>query len=755
MSLGVTEEHRVLATSIAGWATRYVPRDAVRAGLGSRDRPAFWPSLAGQGLLGMHLPEEYGGAGYGLAELAEALAGTGRALVPGPFLPTALASAVLAAAASPELAKRLLPGLADGSLTGAVALGDSGGGLSAERTGEGWRVHGVARPVLGGAHADLLVLPATETAAKAGDAGAGSGAADAGTGGEIWFVLDVSGGTSQVRHLRMLPSLDPTRPLAEIVLDGLTVPAENTLPGLGTEQVQDLAATLFAAEAAGIAAWCVETAAEYAKVREQFGRPIGAFQAVKHLCAGHARTAERPPGRWPGTRRGRDAGARECPSLRPRRRRPRSTPRSTCAKDCIQVLGGIGFTWEHDAHLYLRRALALRQLLGGDRGAGATAPPRLALAGPRRDLGVDLPAEAAQVRRRGPRRTAPSSPRSAGPDAVSRLADGGLRRTAPATTVGSLGRRRRAGRHRRRSCAAAGLRMPDLVIANWVMPTLATYGSEEQQRRFIPPTLRGEIIWCQMFSEPGAGSDLAALTTRAERVRRRLAAHRRRRCGPRWPGEAHWAICLARTDPDPPKHKGLTYFLRRHVGAGHRRPAAARDHRRRPVQRGLPDGVFVPDDCVVGEVGRGLAGGPDHARQRAGAHGPGSVLGGGVEGLLEHAASLGSGRLDPVALDRLGRLVAEGQSLALLGLRATLRRLEGLDAGPESSVRKLLAMGHAQEIAEFGLDLLGPEGAITELAAATWVRSFLASRALSIAGGTTEVQRNVVAERLLGLPRDP
>src|SRR6266545_8385285 len=184
MSLGVTEEHRALAQAVRGWAQRQVPPAAVRAAVDSgaaadpggaaRARPAFWPHLAQQGLLSMHLPEEYGGGGYSLVEAAVSAAETGRALVPGAYLPTMLASTVLNAAAPPELAKQLLPVLADGSAAGAVALDTAG--LAAEwiRDGlrDGLRVRGTARNLLGGGLADLLVLGAASPE------------------GEVWFVVD-------------------------------------------------------------------------------------------------------------------------------------------------------------------------------------------------------------------------------------------------------------------------------------------------------------------------------------------------------------------------------------------------------------------------------------------------------------------------------------------------------------------------------------------------------------------------------------
>jgi alkylation response protein AidB-like acyl-CoA dehydrogenase len=758
MSLGITEEHRALAEAVRGWARQQVPPAAVRAaadqGGAAPARPAFWPQLAQQGLLGMHLPEEYGGGGYTLLEAAVAAAEAGRAMVPGPFLPTLLASTVVQGAAEPELAKQLLPGLADGSAIGAVALGTAG--LTGEWVQDGLRVRGVPGPVLGpvlgGAVADRLVLGAATPE------------------GETWFVADADRVTA-----RALPSLDPTRPLAEVSLaelpqGELTVPAGRILTALTGETVRDYAAVLFAAEATGLAEWCLDEAVRYAKVREQFGRPIGQFQAIKHLCADMlVRVEVARAAAWDAARAGYDDAGRPLTAAVAAALAVEAAV--TCGKDCIQVLGGIGFTWEHDAHLYLRRAVSLRQLLGGT-GGRLRAVATLALAGQRRDLDLDLPESAEEYRGRVRAELAELAELSepaelaelataAGPDpaaATARLVEAGY--AAPhlprpwgraADPVAQL--------VIDQELRAAGLAVPDPVIGRWVVPTLAGHGTPAQRERFIPATLRGEIVWCQLFSEPGAGSDLAALTTRAGRVDGgwRLTGQKV------WTSlarEAQWAIALARTDPARPKHDGLTYFLVDMSTPG---------IEVRPLREITGDAlfnevfltdVFVPDDCVVGEVN----GGWRLARATLGNErvhmSSGPVMGSGVEGLLAHVAALrgdrpATGWPDAAVLERIGALVAEGQALALLAFRTTLRRLEGLEAGPASSVRKLVAMGHAQRIAELGLDLLGAEGATTRGTAAAWTHGFLASRALSIAGGTTEVQRNVVAERILGLPRDP
>jgi alkylation response protein AidB-like acyl-CoA dehydrogenase len=526
------------------------------------------------------------------------------------------------------------------------------------------------------------------------------------------------------------------------------------LVGLDSSRVGDLVAVLAAAEAAGGHAWCLDTASSYAKVREQFGRPIGQFQAVKHKLANMLVALEQSTAAtWDAAQVASRGGAQASLAAAVAAGLALSGF-AEAAKDCIQVLGGIGFTWEHDAHLYLKRAAALRQLLGGApawyRRAG-----ELARSGTRRSLSEELMAglpaeetervraevapELAEIAALAPERRraamaergyiAPHWPRpwgrGAGP--IEQLViDGEMER--------------------------AGLRRPNLGIGAWALPTIIAAGTERQQQRWVGPTLRGELSWCQLFSEPGAGSDLASLTTKASKVEG----------GWRISGQKVWtslarqadlAICLARTNPAAPKHEGITYFIVDMKADGIEiRPLRELTGAAMFNEVFLSD-VFVPDDWVIGEVDDGWRLARTTLANERVSMSTGSSFGGGVEGLLELVGRLGTA--DPSVEQRVGALVAEAQSLALLGHRATLRAVSGLDPGAESSVRKLLGVEHEQRVQELGLELLGPEGATTEGEASRWTFGFLANRCLTIAGGTSEVQRNLIGERLLGLPRDP
>jgi 3-oxochol-4-en-24-oyl-CoA dehydrogenase len=297
----------------------------------------------------------------------------------------------------------------------------------------------------------------------------------------------------------------------------------------------------------------------------------------------------------------------------------------------------------------------------------------------------------------------------------------------------------------------ARVRRPGLNIGAWAAPTIIVHGRPEQQERWVRPTLMGEINWCQLFSEPGAGSDLASLTTRGERTDGGWLVNGQK-VWTSMAAEADWGMLLARTDPDAGRHAGITWFA-----LDMRSPGIEV----RPLREmtGLTlfnevflDDVLVPDDCVVGSVHGGWRLARTTLANERVAMGSGASFGGGLEAVLGLA---GPGPMDDVTADALGALVAEAHVVSVLGQRAASRALGGADPGPEASVRKLLSAEHDQRTQEFGLSLLGPDGAATDGDGAQWTYGFLANRCLTIAGGTSEIQRNVIAERLLGLPRDP
>ncbi|MFB4309880.1 acyl-CoA dehydrogenase [Actinomadura sp. GTD37] len=724
MAIGLTEEHEALAESVRGFAERNIPATAVRAVLDADEetRPGFWPALAEQGLLGLHLDEEHGGQGYGLLELSVVVEELGRAAAPGPFLPTVLAGAVVDASSNAKLRAELLPALADGSKTAAVALD---GALTGRRDGDSLVVSGTSGTVLGAALADVIVLPV---------------AADD---GEQWVVVDAA-------DLAVTPvaSLDRVRRVAAVEASGVAVAADRVVDGLTTGRVRDIAAALFGAEAAGLAGWLVGTAAEYAKVREQFGRPIGQFQGVKHKAARSLIALEQARAAAWDAARAMDEGTGEAGFAAAVSAVIAVDAGVQTARDAIQILGGIGFTWEHDAHVYLRRALTLRSLLGPSKDWAAKVAG-LALDGGRREVVLELDEHAQPLRERI---RAEIAELAAAEDRAARLGDEGW-------TVPHFPKPwgREAGPVEQiliqQELRAAKVKAPNLGIGAWLVPSLVRYGSDEQKERFLRPTLRGEIVWCQLFSEPGAGSDLASLSMKAERVEggwkltgqkiwTSLAQH------------AQWGFCIARTDPDAAKHDGITYFLVDMKAAGVDVRPLRELTGEALFNEVFLDGVFVPDEQVVGEVDRGWQVARNTLSNERVSLSTGGGLGMGVPELLKF---FGGRELDAVAAAEVGRLVAQGQSIDLLGLRTTLKQLNGVEPGAEASVRKLLGVQFNQDVADYCWAAQGTAAATEVPMAESGIvaRAMLFSRAMTIYGGTTEVQLNIIGERLLGLPRDP
>ncbi|MFD5625624.1 acyl-CoA dehydrogenase family protein [Streptomyces sp. NPDC127072] len=357
MAHTLTEEQGALRATLRRFLADKASSAAVRRWMESEEGhdPAVWRQMAGQlGLQGVALPEKYGGSGGGPVELGIVLEELGRVLLPSPYFATvALAGQALAVSGDDTAKARWLPAIADGSLTATLALAEESGSwrledvAAAARYGDdGWTVSGTKMFVIDGQTADLLLVVAR---------------ADTGPG---LFAVD---GTASGVSRTQLDALDPTRRLARIDLDG----AAALRVGLRGDSlaclraVTDLAVVALAAEQVGGAQACLDAAVEYAKIRVQFGRPIGSFQAIKHKCADMLLEVE-----------GARSAAYHAASVAAQGPAELSAPAalaaaycsdafSHAAKENIQIHGGIGYTWEHDAHLYLKRAKSSEHLFGG------------------------------------------------------------------------------------------------------------------------------------------------------------------------------------------------------------------------------------------------------------------------------------------------------------------------------------------------------------------------------------------------------
>jgi alkylation response protein AidB-like acyl-CoA dehydrogenase len=316
----------------------------------------------------------------------------------------------------------------------------------------------------------------------------------------------------------------------------------------------------------------------------------------------------------------------------------------------------------------------------------------------------------------------------------------------------------------------AGVQRPSNAIGiGWAGPTIAYAGSEEQKERYLFPLLTAEEIWCQLFSEPGSGSDLASLSTRAERD------------GDEWvvngskiwtSGAQHsqFGILLARTNPDAAKHKGITYFIC---------PMNLPGIDVRPIREMTGGETFnevfftdvrLPLDAVVGEVNDGWRLAKVTLGNERVSLSTGGLLWGHGPTALDLIAQIKRAPVtDPLLRQNIVKVYIEHQILELIRMRTLSARIRGEQPGPEASVRKILADEHGQHVMDLALSLQGASGMIANahvgglsgtqgasaMEAAVWYYGFLFAQALTIGGGTGAVQRNIVGERVLGLPHEP
>jgi 3-oxochol-4-en-24-oyl-CoA dehydrogenase len=699
MPIAITDEHRELASVVRSFAARHDLISEARVLLDEPESTGrLWKEVAELGWLGLHVPEVYGGQGYGVPELSVVVEELGRSVMPGPFLPTVIVSAVLERTGDATLKERWLPGLASGSLVAGVGFGPL---------------------VLGAGLADVLLV------------------AD----GDDMVMVERAQATVTARD-----NLDPTRRVAEVV-----VPpgAGSRLPGART-MAMTIARALGAAEAAGLAQACTEMAVEYAKVREQFGRVIGSFMAVKHHCANMKVQAELAVASAWDAAAAVAAGGREAELAAAVAAAVAFPAAIFCSQMNIQVLGGIGYTWEHDAHLFLRRAGAITALFG-PAALASTDVHRLVRSGVSRHIGIELPEEAESHRKevRAFLEGFTSLPEE---EQRRRLVDTGYLQPHWPKPWG-----REAGPVEQivieEEFAAAGVNLPDMGMGAWVCLTFTQHGTDDQRNRWTRPSLLGEMRWCQLFSEPNAGSDAAGVQTSGTRVDGGWLVNGQKL----WTSRAQFCthgFATIRTDPEAPKHAGVTTVAIDLKAKGVTIQPLRAITGRADFNEVFFDDVFVPDDDVVGPVN----GGWSVARATLGNErvtiGSGRIVGRTTdEGVLfDLAGDLPDGGL--AAASQIGATVSEGLAIKLINTRSVIRAVAGSVPSLEGNVTKLLNSEHGQRVAELSLALAGANGAVIDSpvgVAAEWILA----RSRTIAGGTSEIGRNQIGEHLLGLPREP
>ena len=710
MPLAVTVEHRALADVVRSFVDSIGLRRPARLAVDGADPdlPGVWQKVAESGWLGMHVPEAFGGDGYGLMESAVVAEELGRALLPVPYTSTVVGSAVVAEFGTDNQKSAWLPGFADGSTTGGLALG-TGLAFDADGTISGTGL------VIGGRGCDVVC-------AIVGD--------------DVVLIRTHSDGYSEANPA----AIDPTMLMTVIACSEVT-PAAVVVDG--AEFARLAAGALGAAEASGGATATLEMAVEYAKVREQFGRAIGSFQAVKHHCANMLVSSELAvAAAWDGARATADhhqaalaVDVARCVSFDAFVRN---------AELNLQIHGGIGFTWEHDCHLFLRRAQALRAAVGSPDKA-LDAVYAATSGGDRRELKVELPTHADEFRSTAEAfiRDYAQTPE---PERRALLVDSGY--VVPHWKK-PFGRAAHAVEQLVIDEVFADIEIPQFGIGGWVLLTLTEHGDDKQVARWIRPSLMGDLVWCQLFSEPGAGSDAAAVSTRGVRVDG----------GWRITGQKVWTsnaqnanrgLATIRTNREAPKHKGITTMVVDLAADGVTVRPLREISGDAVFNEVFFDNVFIPDTDVLGAVDAGWT----VARATLGNERVSIGSASSASRSAVHLPDLVSRhRSDDQAVKRaVAGVIATEQAMRMVNLRHVAKAVAGSTAGPEGSVTKLLSAEISQRVSEVAMQICGEAGIIGGESAVAY--DYLFRRAITIAGGTSEINRNVIAERVLGLPRE-
>ncbi|GLE52228.1 acyl-CoA dehydrogenase [Mycobacterium montefiorense] len=740
MTLGLTPEQQDLSEAVRQFAGRHAPIAATREdfdALAIGQLPKWWDALVTNGFHAVHLPERLGGQGGRLIDAACVLEAAAKALLPGPLLPTVITGAVALLADPTPIAESLLRELASGVPAAVVLPGDAD--FHARRDGQRFLVTGSSKVTAGACAAGAILVGAR---------------AD---GGEIiWVPVDTGSPTAVVESVH---GTDLVADAGTLRLTDHLADESGILTGIDPDRAACVVVSLVASTTAGIAQWCVDVVTAHLRTREQFGKVIGTFQALQHSAAMLLVNSElATAAAWDAVRavdesidqhRLAAAGAAAIAV----------SPIPDLVLDALTMLGAIGFTWEHDVHLYWRRAISLAGSIGpANRWARRLGEMTCTQT---RDMSVNLgDAEAEfrswvaekldaalQLRNDTPAPHGDYPDQASGPQRTL-IADAGLMAPHwPAPWGVDAGPLKQLIIDEEFAKRPALVRL-SLNIAEWILPSVLAAAPKGLQEALIPPTQRGDIHWCQLFSEPGAGSDLASLATRATKVDGgwRINGHKI------WTSLAQYAdlgALLARTDPEASKHRGIGYFIVDMRSPGIEiqpiKTATGQAH----FNEVFLNDVFIPDEMLLGGPTDGWSLAiATMAEER-------SAISGYVKfdravAIRQLAAQPGPDRDD--ALRELGELDAYTNAIRALGVRETIRLLDGQASGPASSIAKVAMNVLLRRTFQATLQLTGQVAMVDDPDAAV-VEPYLHLPAELIGGGTREIQLNIIAQMILGLPR--
>ena len=724
--------------------------------------------LAAQGWLAAGMPTAYGGQGLGpLAScaLAEEL---GRTLAP-----TAAGTSLFLAAEAILLAgnttqkKNWLPLLASGAKTGAFAVCESAGAWSERQVRcrlRNGKLRGTKHAVVDGLSADVAIVAAR------------------GSQGVKLLLVELA--HRSVRRVAQ-ESIDPSRPIA--TLQFRDTPASLLGKGVGWQALQrllDRAAVLFAFEQLGAADAALEMARQYALQRVAFGRVVGSFQALKH------KLAEVYIGNELARRNAHHAasvlarGGASLPIAAATARVSACEALERAARENFQTHGGVGVTWANDCHLFYRRARHLATCIGTlpqwrDRLAGLLIATQAGARQPANKQPDDQPEDAAYRKkvRAWLKANAKEFRWAPGADAAARLrlcrgwmqrkAAGGYAGIALASEYGGQGRTplQEVIFHEEEHQAIMGNYDESFGgnLVGMAVPTMLAHAQPGWAKKLIAPTIRGELLWCQMFSEPGAGSDLAGIRTRAVRDGDHWIINGQKI----WTSgaqNADWGLLLTRSDPGKPKHQGLTYFLIDMKSPGVQVRPLKQISGRADFNEVFFTDVRIPDGQRMGEVNGGwLVAMTTMMNERLSLMVDPATSRDVLAPLLRLAKRTPGpdGRmlaLDNAFRDRIASYYAviAGMTQVRGHIRTMLGR--GHVPGPEATIGKVTIAKWTQEMSLYGMDLIGTASQTVTTSAdpdlAALQEAYFLTVGYRIGGGTEEIAKNIISERLLGLPQE-
>lgn len=731
----------------------------------------LWTGLAELGCLGAAISEENGGVGFGYLELCIIAEELGRVLAPVPSLSTLYLFAEIIKAHGSQIQRtNLLSQISAGQLIGTLAhieLDKKGRQKELETTYTDGVISGTKDLVADGAIADHYLVLAKDGDGKTPDS--------------LYVVKNDDATISK----EIQQTIDPTRPSARVQFSG----ARAELIGKSgegaqiVEQAMELAAVLVAFEQIGGAERALEQACEYAKERIAFGRPIGSFQAIKQLLAdmyvslsvGRANTTHAA---W-----ALDTGSADWKTTSPRAYLSAAKAFKHCAQDNIQVHGGTGFMWDSDPHLFYRRSECLRLSLGSPHvwrqmlvtrvcadGAGEVAADQLDESTNEKAFRMEA---RTWIKENAPWHLKEKIDQSSagaldlGEDKIAAAKDWQKKKFDAGWAClhwpKEFGGRaaspvERIIWHQEEGSFA---KLANLFHNGQTMgaPTMMDFASEDQKAELLPKIASGEDVWCQLFSEPAAGSDLAGLRTRAEQDGDQWVINGQK-IWTSYGTDADWGILIARSDFDVAKHKGLTaFFIDMHAEGVEALPI-----RQMNEQSGFAEVYFtdlkIPDNQRLGKVGEGWKVALtmlSHERLAIGLEMPT-----GFDELLDCCSTLetdsGPALEDPRIVSQIAEFELQATGLHNFMLGSMARFAKGILPGPENSIVKLAAGRMMQDIAGFAIDLQGEAGMLTGQDEKAYAGRFqgmlLRAPATRIEGGSDQILRNIIAERVLGMPPD-